>query len=83
MTNRKTAYIDFSKPEYKNFSDEEIQTLKKVNSMGNRKNLKSCKIHGIHEPILHKSYDGNYNEINYFGCHECFKNSIKNDKNEN
>lgn len=79
MTNRKTAYIDFSKPEYKNFSDEEIEILKKVNSMGNRKNLKLCKIHGIHEPILYKLYDKDYNKKNYFGCNECFKNLIKND----
>jgi hypothetical protein len=74
MTNRKAAYLDFSKPEYQTLSDDEVQTLKAVNSKGNRKNLRVCQVHGITEPVFAKSYDRNGRETNFFTCPKCLSN---------
>lgn len=81
MTNRKAAYVDFSKPEYKKLSDDEVQTIKAINSKGNRKNLRDCKTHGIVEPVFVKSYDKSFNETNFYSCPKCLNNfEGKNDK---
>jgi hypothetical protein len=74
MTNKKAAYVDFSKPEYQSFSEKEIQLLKTVNAKGNRKNIKNCSKHGLHEPVFVKFIDTNNH---YFGCLECFKDISK------
>jgi len=74
MTTRKAAYLDFSKPEYQTLSDEEVQTLKAVNSRGTRKNLRVCQAHGITEPVFAKSYDENGRETNFFCCPKCLSN---------
>lgn len=74
MTNRKTAYVDFSKPEYSSLSDEEVQKLKTMNTKGNRKNLRNCKEHGLCEPVFVKSYDKNYRETNFYSCPKCLTN---------
>ena len=69
----KGAYIDFSKPEYSDFSKKEIQTLKGVNSIENTKNLGNCGTHGFHERVFVKKYDMNGGESNYYGCPQCLK----------
>jgi len=71
--NRKAAYVDFNQPEYKSLSDDEVQTLKKINSIGDKKQLRNCKTHGLVDQIFFKSYDKDYNETNYFGCPKCLK----------
>ena len=67
----KAAYIDFSKPEYSDFSKKEIHTLKTINSIGNRKNLGDCGIHGLHARVSVTKYDMNGGESNYYGCPQC------------
>ncbi len=69
--NRKAAHVDFSKPEYSSFSDEEVQILKSLTSKGSKKNLRNCPKHGLHEEIFVKIYDNNFCEKNYLGCPKC------------
>lgn len=70
MTNRKAAYVDFSKPEYASLSDEDVQIIKTLNTKGNRKNLRNCKKHGLHEPVFIKLLDTNQD---YFTCFKCLE----------
>lgn len=70
MTNKKAAYVDFSKPEYESLSEKEIQLLKTINTKGNRKNIRNCSKHGLYEPVFIKFID---TDDQYLGCLECLK----------
>ena len=64
----------FSQEQYKSLSDDEVQALKALNTRGNRKNIRTCKIHGIIEPVSMVAYGKDSRETNFVGCPQCLNN---------